>query len=144
MSTSFDFDFAPLWRSTIGFDRLFGMLEEGAQVEPTYSFRPTTSRRPATRLIGSQVFAAQRGCAPAWNLIRQTLCSPNEARTVLDHEGRRANSEHRQHEVIKCLGILEDVDSGQPDVEWHAVPGADTIIAASCGAPLEGDEHRVL
>jgi hypothetical protein len=24
------------------------------------------------------------------------------------------------------------------------VPGADTIIAASCGAPLEGDEHRVL
>jgi molecular chaperone IbpA len=40
MGTLFDFDFAPLWRSTIAFDRLFDMLEQRVQVEPAYNFPP--------------------------------------------------------------------------------------------------------
>ena len=40
MSTLFDFDFAPLWRSTIGFDRLFEMLEETVRVAPADNHPP--------------------------------------------------------------------------------------------------------
>ncbi|GJE77159.1 Hsp20 family protein [Methylorubrum suomiense] len=34
------FDFAPLYRSTVGFDRLFSMLDQAARVEPSTQWPP--------------------------------------------------------------------------------------------------------
>ena len=34
------FDFSPLYRSTVGFDRLFDMLDQSAQVEPMTNWPP--------------------------------------------------------------------------------------------------------
>ncbi|MBB4039893.1 molecular chaperone IbpA [Microvirga flocculans] len=34
------FDFSPLYRSTVGFDRLFDMLDQSTQVEPMTSWPP--------------------------------------------------------------------------------------------------------
>jgi molecular chaperone IbpA len=34
------FEFAPLWRSTIGFDRIFDMLEENLRSEPSDNYPP--------------------------------------------------------------------------------------------------------
>ena len=39
-------DLAPLSRSSIGFDRLFDLLDNAAQFEHPKTIRPTTSRRP--------------------------------------------------------------------------------------------------
>lgn len=35
-----EFDFAPLWRSGIGFDHLFKMLEQAGNVDPAENFPP--------------------------------------------------------------------------------------------------------
>jgi len=34
------FDFAPLWRSGIGFDRLFDVVEQALKFEPTDNYPP--------------------------------------------------------------------------------------------------------
>ena len=34
------FDFSPLYRSTVGFDRLFDMLDQANRVEPMTNFPP--------------------------------------------------------------------------------------------------------
>ena len=34
------FDFSPLYRSTVGFDRLFDMLDQSARVEPMTNWPP--------------------------------------------------------------------------------------------------------
>ena len=34
------YDFSPLYRSTVGFDRLFDLLDQAAHVEPTTNWPP--------------------------------------------------------------------------------------------------------
>ena len=46
------FDFAPLWRSGIGFDRLFDVVEQAVKFEPTDNYPPYISKRPATMHTG--------------------------------------------------------------------------------------------
>ena len=42
------FDLSPLYRSTVGFDRLFGLLDSlGNSTAPPRPIRPTTSSGPA-------------------------------------------------------------------------------------------------
>ena len=47
------FDFAPFRRSTVGFDRLFDMLEDTQPARPRKIIRRSTSSRPATTIIAS-------------------------------------------------------------------------------------------
>ena len=47
-----EFDFAPLWRSGIGFDHLFKMLEQAGNVDPAENFHPMTSKISARMCIG--------------------------------------------------------------------------------------------
>ena len=39
------FDFAPLYRSTVGFDRLFEMLDDTGRLEPTPNWPPYNIER---------------------------------------------------------------------------------------------------
>ena len=50
------FDFAPYYRSTVGFDRLFSMLDQVGGVEGSApSYPPTISRGPARMTIASRL-----------------------------------------------------------------------------------------
>src|SRR5690242_12170058 len=48
-----DFDFSPYYRATIGFDRVFDLLDSVASQPGTSAIRPTISRRQARMLIAS-------------------------------------------------------------------------------------------
>ena len=47
------FDLAPLYRSTVGFDRLFSMLDQGVEGAPLPVTRPTISSGPARTITAS-------------------------------------------------------------------------------------------
>ena len=47
-----NFDLSPLYRSTVGFDHLFDMLDQASRVQPATG-RPTTSSGSARTNIGS-------------------------------------------------------------------------------------------
>ena len=50
------FDFAPFYRSTIGFDRVFSILDQVGGVEGRRrAIRPTISRGPARTTIASRL-----------------------------------------------------------------------------------------
>jgi len=48
------FDPTPLWRSTIGFDRLVDMLDQSSHFQANDSTRPTTSNVPAKDFAGAR------------------------------------------------------------------------------------------
>jgi hypothetical protein len=50
------FDFAPYYRSTVGFDRLFSMLDQVGGVEGSApGYPPYKSREPARTIIASRL-----------------------------------------------------------------------------------------
>ena len=42
------YDFAPLWRSSVGFDRLFDLINDTQRLDAQATTRPTTSYARAT------------------------------------------------------------------------------------------------
>ena len=51
------YDFAPLFRSTVGFDRLFSMLDQAARVEPSTQWPPVDLMAGAPSPADSQQLA---------------------------------------------------------------------------------------
>ena len=47
-----NFDFEPFFRSSIGFDRMFELLDRGLDVQAEPAYPPTTSRRLVRMPIG--------------------------------------------------------------------------------------------
>jgi hypothetical protein len=54
------FDFAPLWRSGVGFDRLFDVVEQALKFEPTDNFPPYDKPRRIAVVTGSEPLAIEQ------------------------------------------------------------------------------------
>lgn len=58
------FDFAPLWRSTVGFDHLAGLVDSALRQASEDNYPPITSNAPAKITTGS---------ASLWRALASTI-----------------------------------------------------------------------
>ena len=81
------FDFAPLYRSTVGFDRLFSLLDQSAQADPTATWPPYNIERVAADSY--RITMAVAGFAPDEIELTQHDTTLHVAGQKASQEGER-------------------------------------------------------